>query len=58
MSLSASAFGAASGHLTGIRVWVVVNRDLAEIAAIVTAERLRRIRQIGPAEFVNRLRGG
>jgi len=42
--------------------YVVVNRDLAasvaEIAAIVTAERLRRIRQNGLAEFVNRLRGG
>jgi len=42
--------------------YVVVNRDLAasvaEIAAIVTAERLRRTRQNGLAEFVNRLRGG
>ena len=42
--------------------YVVVNRDLAasvaEIAAIVTAERLRRTRQIGLAEFVNHLRGG
>jgi len=26
--------------------------------AIVTAERLRRTRQIGLADFVNRLRGG
>ena len=42
--------------------YVVVNRDLAasvaEIAAIVTAERLRRTRQIGLAEFVNHLRAG
>jgi guanylate kinase len=42
--------------------YVVVNRDLAasvaEVAAIVTAERLRRTRQIGLAEFVNHLRGG
>jgi guanylate kinase len=42
--------------------YVVVNRDLAisvaEIAAIVTAERLRRTRQSGLAEFVNHLRGG
>ena len=42
--------------------YVVVNRDLAisvaEIAAIVTAERLRRTRQNGLAEFVNHLRGG
>jgi guanylate kinase len=42
--------------------YVVVNRDLAasvaEVEAIVTAERLRRTRQIGLAEFVNRLRGG
>ena len=40
----------------------VVNRDLAisvaEIAAIVTAERLRRSRQNGLAEFVNHLCGG
>ena len=42
--------------------YVVVNRDLAasvaEIAAIVTAERLRRTRQNGLADFVNHLRGG
>jgi guanylate kinase len=42
--------------------YVVVNRDLAisvaEVEAIVTAERLRRTRQIGLAEFVNHLRGG
>ena len=42
--------------------YVVVNRDLdasvAEVEAIVTAERLRRARQIGLADFVNRLRGG
>jgi guanylate kinase len=40
--------------------YVVVNRDLAmsvaEIAAIVTAERLRRARQVGLADFVNHLR--
>src|SRR5437660_2044305 len=42
--------------------YVVVNRDLdasvAEVEAIVTAERLRRTRQIGLADFVNPLRGG
>ena len=42
--------------------YVVVNRDLdasvSEVEAIVTAERFRRTRQIGPADFVNRLRGG
>ena len=42
--------------------YVVVNRDLdasvAEVEAIVTAERLRRTRQIGLADFVNRLRAG
>jgi guanylate kinase len=42
--------------------YVVVNRELdasvAEVEAIVTAERLRRTRQIGLADFVNRLRGG
>ena len=42
--------------------YVVVNRDLAdsvaEVEAIVTAERLRRTRQNGLAEFVNHLRGG
>jgi guanylate kinase len=41
--------------------YVVVNRDLAqsvaEVEAIVTAERLRRTRQIGLAKFVNHLRG-
>ena len=41
---------------------VVVNRDLAhsvaEVEAIVTAERLRRTRQVGLAEFVNHLRAG
>ena len=40
--------------------YVIVNRDLAdsvaEALAIVTAERLRRTRQIGLADFVNRLR--
>ena len=29
-----------------------------EVQAIVTAERLKRVRQLGLAEFVNRLRGG
>jgi guanylate kinase len=42
--------------------YVVVNRDLdasvAEVEAILTAERLRRTRQIGLADFVNHLRGG
>jgi len=42
--------------------YVIVNRDIdasvAEVQAIVTAERLRRSRQLGLAEFVNRLRGG
>jgi guanylate kinase len=42
--------------------YVIVNRDLddsvAEAQAIVTAERLRRTRQIGLADFVNRLRAG
>ena len=42
--------------------YVIVNRDLAdsvaEAQAIVTAERLRRTRQIGLADFVNRLREG
>jgi len=40
--------------------YVVVNRDLdasvAEVQAIVIAERLRRTRQAGLADFVNRLR--
>jgi len=42
--------------------YVIVNRDLAdsvaEAQAIVTAERLRRTRQVGLADFVNRLRAG
>ena len=42
--------------------YVIVNRDIdesvAEVAAIVTAERRRRTRQLGLAEFVNRLRAG
>ena len=42
--------------------YVVVNRYLdasvSEVEAIVTGERLRRTRQIGLADFVNRLRGG
>jgi guanylate kinase len=42
--------------------YVIVNREIeasvAEAQAIVTAERLRRTRQLGLAEFVNRLRGG
>jgi len=42
--------------------YVIVNRDVdasvAEVQAIVTAERLRRTRQSGLADFVNRLRGG
>ena len=42
--------------------YVIVNRDLAdsvaEALAIVTAERLRRTRQTGLADFVNRLRAG
>lgn len=42
--------------------YVIVNHDLdqsvAEVQAIVTAERLKRIRQLGLADFVNRLRGG
>src|SRR5204863_256947 len=42
--------------------YVIVNHDIddsvAEIQAIVTAERLRRSRQIGLADFVNRMRGG
>jgi hypothetical protein len=32
--------------------------SLADAQAIVTAERLRRTRQIGLADFVNRLRAG
>jgi guanylate kinase len=42
--------------------YVIVNRDIdesvAEVSAIVTAERRRRTRQLGLAEFVNRLRAG
>jgi guanylate kinase len=42
--------------------YVIVNRDLdysvAEVQAIVTAERLRRQRQVGLVDFVNRLRAG
>ena len=41
--------------------YVIVNRDLDasvdEAQAILTAERLKRERQVGLAEFVNRLRG-
>jgi guanylate kinase len=42
--------------------YVIVNRDLEEsvshVEAILTAERLRRARQIGLSEFINRLRTG
>jgi guanylate kinase len=42
--------------------YVIVNSDIeqsvAEVAAIVTAERLRRSRRIGLADFVNRLLAG
>ena len=42
--------------------YVIVNRDIeasvAEAQAIVTAERLKRVRRLGLADFVNRLRGG
>ena len=42
--------------------YVIVNRDIdesvAEVEAIVGAERLKRIRQLGLADFVNRLRAG
>jgi guanylate kinase len=42
--------------------YVIVNREIeASVAlaeAILTAERLRRARQLGLADFVNRLRGG
>jgi len=42
--------------------YVIVNREIEEsvalVQAIVTAERLRRIRQVGLADFVNRLRAG
>jgi len=42
--------------------YVIVNREIEEsvalVEAIVTAERLRRTRQVGLADFVNRLREG
>jgi guanylate kinase len=42
--------------------YVIVNRELddsvAAVEAIVTAERLKRTRQLGLADFVNRLRAG
>ena len=42
--------------------YVIVNADVedsvAQVQAIVTAERLRRKRQTGLANFVNRLRTG
>jgi len=42
--------------------YVIVNRDIEasvdEAQAIVTAERLKRVRRLGLADFVNRLRGG
>jgi guanylate kinase len=42
--------------------YVIVNRSIDEsvalVQAIVTAERLRRTRQVGLADFVNRLREG
>jgi guanylate kinase len=42
--------------------YIIVNRDLAQsvdrVQAILAAERLRNDRQIGLADFVNRLRGG
>jgi guanylate kinase len=42
--------------------YVIVNRDIEEsvrqVQGIVTAERLKRTRQIGLADFVNRLRAG
>jgi guanylate kinase len=42
--------------------YVIINREIeqsvAEVQAIVTAERLRRTRQLGLADFVNRLRAG
>jgi guanylate kinase len=42
--------------------YVIVNRDIEasirEVAAIVTAERARRTRQTGLADFVDRLRAG
>ena len=40
--------------------YVIVNRDIedsvAQVQAVVTAERLRRTRQVGLADFVDRLR--
>jgi guanylate kinase len=42
--------------------YVIVNRDIeqsvAQVQAIITAERLRRERQLGLADFVDRLRTG
>jgi guanylate kinase len=42
--------------------YVIVNRDIensvAQVQAIVTAERFRRERQVGLADFVYRLRAG
>ena len=42
--------------------YVIINRDIdetvAEVAAILTAERCRRTRLLGLTEFVNRLRAG
>ncbi len=42
--------------------YIVINHDLArsvaQVQAILTAERLRRIRQIGLSEFVSKLRDG
>jgi len=42
--------------------YVIVNRDIessvAQVQAIVTAERFRRERQVGLADFVHRLRAG
>jgi guanylate kinase len=42
--------------------YIIVNDDLdnsvAQAQAIVAAERLKRTRQLGLAEFVNRMRGG
>jgi len=42
--------------------YVIVNHEVeasvAQVRAIVTAERLRRVRQIGLTEFVDGLRAG
>jgi len=42
--------------------YVIVNADLEEsvrrVEAVLAAERVRRVRQLGLADFVNRLRGG